>query len=152
MSTCTEHACQDGLDTLLFSNMKVLLPSPLVKRPKKRFPCISFHGFFPHHSIHLFIFGCTGSSIACRGFSSWGERELLFVVVCGVLLLRRTGSGHEGFSSCDTGALLLQGMWNLPRPGIKPMNPTLAGGLLTTEQPEKPNISYFLFICRFSLG
>ena len=109
--------------------------------------------FFLRSNIHfflklLFIFGCTGSSIACRGFSSWGERELLFVVVCGVLLLRRTGSGHEGFSSCDTGALLLQGMWNLPRPGIKPMSPALAGGFLPTAPL---GTSHLMFLCTRSL-
>ena len=30
-------------------------------------------------------------------------------------------------------ALLLCSMWDLPRPGIKPMSPALAGGFLTTE-------------------
>ena len=28
-------------------------------------------------------------------------------------------------------------MWDLPRPGIKPMSPTLAGGFLTTAPPGK---------------
>ena len=28
-------------------------------------------------------------------------------------------------------------MWGLPRPGIEPLTPALAGGLLTTEPPEK---------------
>ena len=28
-------------------------------------------------------------------------------------------------------------MWNLPRPVIEPMSPTLAGGLLTIGQPMK---------------
>ena len=30
---------------------------------------------------------------------------------------------------------------DLPDPGIKPKFPTLAGGLFTTEQPEKPSPS-----------
>ena len=29
-------------------------------------------------------------------------------------------------------------MWDLPRPGIKPMSPALAGGFFTTEPPGKP--------------
>ena len=33
-------------------------------------------------------------------------------------------------------------MWDLPRPGIKPVSPALAGGFLTTAPPGKP---YFLF-------
>ena len=31
-------------------------------------------------------------------------------------------------------------MWNLPRPGIKPMSPALAGRFLTTEPPGKSHI------------
>ena len=31
-------------------------------------------------------------------------------------------------------------MWDLPRPGLKPMSPALAGGFLTTAPPGKPNI------------
>jgi len=34
-------------------------------------------------------------------------------------------------------------MWNLPRPGIKPMSPALAGRFLTTEPPEKPPVGNF---------
>ena len=31
-------------------------------------------------------------------------------------------------------------MWDLPRPGIDPVFPALAGGFLTTEQPRKSEI------------
>ena len=66
-----------------------------------------------------------------------------------LLLLQSTGSRHVGFSSCgswalehrlnscDTRAYLLRGMWDLPRPGLEPMSPALAGGFLTTVPPEK---------------
>ena len=45
-----------------------------------------------------------------QGFSSCGERGLLFVAVCGLLiavafLLRSTGSRRAGFSSCGSWAL-----------------------------------------------
>ena len=43
---------------------------------------------------------------------------------------------HE-LSSCSAQALLLQGMWDLPQPGIKPMSPALVGGFLTTGPPGK---------------
>ena len=42
-----------------------------------------------------------------------------------------------GLSSCGTRAELLQGMWDLPRPGVKPMSPALAGRFLTTGPPKK---------------
>ena len=42
-----------------------------------------------------------------------------------------------GFSSCGSWAELLHGMWDLPRPGIEPVSPALAGGFLTTAPPGK---------------
>ena len=51
---------------------------------------------------------------------------------------------ERGFSSCGTRAQLLHGTWNLPRPGIKPLSPALAGGLFTTGPPGK---SYCLNFC-----
>ena len=32
----------------------------------------------------------------------------------------------------------LRSTWDPPRPGVEPASPALAGGLLTTESPEKP--------------
>ena len=46
-----------------------------------------------------------------------------------------------GFSSCGARALLLCGMWDLPRPGLEPMSPALAGRCLTTAPPGKPSAS-----------
>ena len=47
------------------------------------------------------------------------------------LLLRSTGSRRTG------------GMWDLPRPGLKPVSPALAGRFSTTAPPGKPSF-YFL--------
>ena len=38
--------------------------------------------------------------------------------------------------------LLLHGAWNLPSPGIEPMSPTLAGGLLTRGPPGKSHVCF----------
>ena len=35
-------------------------------------------------------------------------------------------------------ASLPHGMWDLPRPGMEPVSPALAGGLFTTETPGEP--------------
>ena len=51
-------------------------------------------------------------------------------------------------SSCGPQALLLHGMWNLPRSGIEFMSPALAGRFFTTEPPERPRISV-LTTCAF---
>ena len=83
-----------------------------------------------------FTFGCTGSSLLgglplvevsgswslqCRGFSLWR-----------LLCLRSTGSRHTSFSSCSSWAWLLISMWDLPKPGIEPVSPASAGGVLFT--------------------
>ena len=41
-------------------------------------------------------------------------------------------------SSYGAGVLLFCGMWDLPRSGIKPLFPALAGRFFTTEPPGKP--------------
>ena len=47
--------------------------------------------------------------------------------------LESTGSmvGRHGFSCAETRG------WDLPRSGIEPMSPALAGGFFTTEPPGK---------------
>ena len=66
------------------------------------------------------------SSLRCTGFSlRW------------LLLWASTGSRRAGFSSCAAQAWLLCGMWDLPGPGLEPVSPALAGGLLTTASPGK---------------
>ena len=52
-------------------------------------------------------------------------------------------------SNCGSRAELLRGMWDLPRPGLEPASPALAGRLSTTAPPGKP--SSFLLINVFSL-
>ena len=38
------------------------------------------------------------------------------------------------------------GTWNLPRPGIEPVSPTLAGGFLTTRPPGKHKVGFLTFL------
>ena len=60
------------------------------------------------------------SVVAAHGFGSCGSRSL-----------------ESRLSSCGSRALLLRGMWDLPRQGIEPVSPALAGGFLTTVPPGK---------------
>ena len=46
-------------------------------------------------------------------------------------------------SNCGSRAQSLRGMWDLPRPGLKPMSPALAGRFSTTAPPGKPRTSFF---------
>ena len=69
---------------------------------------------------------CGTDASCCVGFCYCGARAL----------------GHLGFSSTGPWAQSLQGIWNLPGLGIKPVLPALAGEFLTTGPPGKPR--YFL--------
>ena len=77
---------------------------------------------------------CGLSLVAASGGSSLaGVRRLLVVA--------SVAAEHTlealGLSSCAAQALLPLGVWDLPRPGIAPMSPALAGGFLTTGPPGK---------------
>ncbi|KAJ8797875.1 hypothetical protein J1605_017077 [Eschrichtius robustus] len=39
-------------------------------------------------------------------------------------------------------------MWDLPRPGLEPVSPALAGGFSTTAPPGKP-YAYYFTLCNF---
>ena len=60
------------------------------------------------------------------------------------LSLRSTGSRRAGSAICGSRAQLLHGMQDLPRPGLEPVSPALAGRFSTTAPPGKP--SFFLFL------
>ena len=115
---------------------------------RKFYPAFSFFSFLKYLFIYLFlIFGCVGSLLVrvgflqlwragttlrcdaqashCGGFSCCGSRAL------GVQAL------EHRLSSCGARAQLFCGMWDLPRPGLKPVSPALAGGFLTTVPPGK---------------
>ena len=46
-------------------------------------------------------------------------------------------------SNCGSRAELLRGMWDLPRPGLEPTSPALAGRFSTTAPPGKPKNIFF---------
>ena len=99
--------------------------------------------------IYLFIFGCVGSLFRARAFSSCGKRGPLFIAVHGPFTVAAPPvAGHRlqtrRLSSCGSRAQLLRGMWDLPRPGLEPVPPALAGRFSTTAPPGKP---LSLFLC-----
>ena len=85
-----------------------------------------------------------GLCFCARAFSSCGEQGPLFIVVHGPLtvaasLVAEHRLQKRRLSSCGSRAQLLRGMWDLPRPGLEPVSPALAGGLSTTAPPGKPS-------------
>ena len=89
-----------------------------------------------------------GLRFCARAFSNCGERGPLFTAVRGPLtvaasLVAEHRLQTRRLSSCGPRAQLLRGMWDLPRPGLEPMCPALAGRFSTTAPPGKPPSQYF---------
>ena len=83
-----------------------------------------------------------------RAFSSCGKRGPLFIAVRGPLtILASLVAEHRlqtrRLSNCGSRAQLLHGMWDLPRPGLEPVSPALAGRLSSTAPPGQPLSSFF---------
>ena len=84
-----------------------------------------------------------GLRFCARAFSSCGKRGPLFIAVRGPLTIAACVVAEHRLqtrrlSSCGSRAQLLRGMWDLPRPGLEPVSPALAGRLSTTAPPGKP--------------
>ena len=88
-----------------------------------------------------------GLHFCARAFSSCGKRGPLFIAVRGPLtvaasLVAEHRLQMHRLSSCGSRAQLLRGMWDLPRPGLEPVSPALAGRFSTTAPPGKPQILF----------
>ena len=105
--------------------------------------CISF--FFFNKFIYLFL-AVLGLRFCARAFSSCGKWGPLFIAVSGPFTIAASlVAGHRlqthRLSNCGSRAQLLRDMWDLPRPGLEPVSPALAGRFSTTAPPGKPCIS-----------
>ena len=90
----------------------------------------------------------SGLHFCARAFSSCGKRGPLFIAVRGPLTTAASlAADHRlqtrRLSNCGSRAKLLHGMWDLPRPGLEPLSPALAGRLPTTAPPGKPQYGHF---------
>ena len=89
-----------------------------------------------------------------RAFSSCGKWGPLFIAVHGPLtvaasLVAEHRLQTRRLSSCGSRAQLLHSMWDLPRPGLEPVSPALAGRFSTTASPGKPShvLNTFAKLC-----
>ena len=92
-----------------------------------------------------------GLRFFARAFSSFGKRGPLFIAVCGPLTIAASVVAEHRLqmrrlSNCGSRAQLLRGTWDLPRPGLEPVSPALAGRLSTTVPPGKPNWFVWWFL------
>ena len=103
-----------------------------------------FFFFFLINYLFIYLFlAVLGLRFCARAFSSCGERGPLFIAVRGPLAVAASPVAEHGLqtrrlSSCGSRAQSLRGMWDLPRPGLEPVSPALAGRLSTTAPPGKP--------------
>ena len=93
--------------------------------------------------IYLFL-AVLGLRFCARAFSSCGKRGPLFIAVRGPLTIAASlAAGHRlqtrRLSNCGSRAQSLCSMWDLPRPGLEPVSPALAGRFSTTAPPGKPS-------------
>ena len=92
--------------------------------------------------IYLFM-AVLGLRFCARALSSCGKWGPLFIAVRGPLTIAASLVAEHRLqmrrlSNCGSRAQLLHGMWDLPRPGLEPMSPALAGSFPTTAPPGKP--------------
>ena len=85
-----------------------------------------------------------GLRFCVRAFSSCSKRGPLFIAVRGPLtvtvsLVAEHRLQTHRLGNCGSRAQLPRGMWDLPRPGLEPVSPALAGGFSTTAPPGKPS-------------
>ena len=85
-----------------------------------------------------------GLRFCVRAFSSCGKRGPLFIAVRGPLTIAASLVAEHRLqtrrlSNCGSRAQVLRGMWDLPRPGLEPVSPALAGRFSTTAPPGKPS-------------
>ena len=88
-----------------------------------------------------------GLRFCARAFSSCGKWRPLFIAVRGPLTFAASLVAEHRLqtlrlSNCGSRAQSLRGMWDLPRPGLEPVSPALAGRFSSTAPPGKP--CYFI--------
>ena len=92
-----------------------------------------------------------GLRFCARAFSSCGEWGPLFITVRGPLTIAASPVAEHRLqtrrlSNCGSRAQLLRGTWDLPRPGLEPVSPALAGGFSTTALPGKPQTPVLILL------
>ena len=90
-----------------------------------------------------------GLRFCARAFSSCGEWGPLFIAAHGPVTIAASLVAEQRLqmlrlSSCRSRAQLLRGMWDLPRPGLEPVSPALAGRFSTTAPPGKPCMNLWI--------
>ena len=86
--------------------------------------------------------------LCARALSSCGKWGPLFIAVRGPLTTAASLAAEHRLQTrrlrnCGSRAQPLHGMRDLPRPGLEPVSPALAGRFSTTAPPGKPSQQLF---------
>ena len=97
--------------------------------------------------FYLFL-AVLGLRFCARAFCSCGKRGPLFIAVREPLTIAASLVVEHRLqtrvlSSCGSRATELRGMWDLPKPGLEPVFPTLAGRFSTAAPPGNPGCCIF---------
>ena len=109
--------------------------------------------FFNNFYFYFYLFmAVLGLRFCARAFSNCGKWGPLFIAVRGPLtiaafLVAEHRLQMRRLSNCGSWAQLLCGMWDLPRPGLEPVSPALAGRFPTTAPPRKPYLCLLIGMC-----
>ena len=127
----------------IISSLPLFLEDIIIRGPKWTLE-VFFFLFF----IYLFM-AVLGLRFCARASSSCGEQGPLFITVRGPLTIAASLVAEHRLqtrrlSNCGSRAQPLHGMWDLPRPGLEPVSPALAGRFSTTAPPGKPHFSLTL--------
>ena len=101
--------------------------------------CLSVFFFFFFFYRLIPYFSMSSVFLLCRACFQLGEAEATQCLGSSLGWFPRFWSTalEQWLSSCDTWALVLQGLWDLLGPGIKPMSPAWEGRFLTTRPTGK---------------
>ena len=137
------HVLSPHIFSSLFSLKVLILLFSLTYLNSSSFFFFLKEKLFLNLFIYLFIFAVLGLRFCVRAFSSCGKREPLLIAVRGPLtvaasLVAEHRLQTRRLTSCGSRAQLLRSMWDLPRPGLEPVSPALAGRFSTTAPPGKP--------------
>ena len=108
-----------------------------------------FFFFLIHVLLFIYLFTTVLSLRFCaRAFPSCGKWGPLLIAVRGPLTIAASLVAEHRLqtrrlSNCGSRAQLLRGMRDLPRPGLEPVSPALAGRFSTTAPPGKPPGNHF---------
>ena len=102
------------------------------------FPSVFLSFFFFFYRL-IPYFSMSSVFLLCRACFQLGEAEATQCLSSSLGWFPRFWSTalEQWLSSCDTWALVLQGLWDLLGPGIKPMSPAWEGRFLTTRPTGK---------------